>query len=132
MLTVLLALSLVGCPAGPCITPPPLKTDDQTKLAVSLAAKFAELPGGATLSTDFSRVVDTTFAQLNDNDAAYYMSLQAISCYLNEGKAGQLIALNMYRAVRDKYLAKPGANSASHPQAPQIKAMTDKIEAPKK
>ena len=91
------------CNHQPCIQPPPMSTDEENSVAISLAAQLANIPVGGSLSTTFSNIVKNEYSMLNDNDKTLYLFLTAIQCYLQEGKVGEDIARQMAQIVKDKY-----------------------------
>jgi predicted small lipoprotein YifL len=99
------------CNHGPCITPPPMETSDQTTIAASVAAQLAGAPATGSLSATYSSIVKDTFDKLADNDKALYLFLVAIECYIKEGQVGQEIAKGMAQTVQAKWASKQAATS---------------------
>lgn len=91
----------------PCVVPPPTLAASSHEIALDLSVKFMSLPVSPTMSTDFKNASSEAFDKLSDDNAAYYMSLQAIDCYLREGKVGQAVALQMAADVQARWLQKP-------------------------
>lgn len=126
---ILSIVLLSGCFSQPCITPPPMSTMQQRDIALKLAAQFPSVPVGGDVETHFMATSSAAFEQLSDDNAAYFMSLQAIQCYLREGRAGQLIAIRLSRDLQKKWQDRTGAQSVeAHPQAPEVKAIIQSVE----
>lgn len=103
---IFLAIVSSCCTQHSCITPPPMTTDEQNSIAVGLAAQLASVPVGGSLSTTFSTIVKNEYDRLTDNDKTLFLFLQAIDCYLKDGKVGQDIAKSMAKMVNDKWSSK--------------------------
>ena len=126
-------LALVGCINTPCLTPPPTSSQQQRDIIVGLSAKFDAIPITPSLQTDFKQVVNTAYQQLNDVNTAYFIGLQAALCFSEKGKWGQEIAGQILKELRADWQARSGNSTIdAHPQADQIKAMSEKITAPPK
>jgi len=133
MLGLLCAVFLAGCFNTPCLQPPPTSTQQQRDIIVGLSAKFDAIPISPTIQTDFKNVMNATYAQLNDVNAAYFIGLQAALCFSEKGKWGQNVAAQILRDLELDWKTRSGSSSVdAHPQSAQIKDMTDKIKAPSK
>jgi hypothetical protein len=121
-LLVALAVEGVSC-AGqvdpPCVVPPPTLAASSHDLGVNLSVKLMSVPITPTLGTDLKSACSETFDKLSDDNAALYMCLQAIDCYLKRGKLGQSEAVSLMTFVQQRWggVARP---LAEHPQASEV------------
>src|SRR5438552_2149118 len=119
-LFVLLICCASGPPVLPCITAPPghmLSQNDNT-IAASLTTDLQKLgvKAGADLKAEFQSKVDADFDKLSDANVSLFLFLQAIDCYMKNGKIGESIAKDMVAIVRARWGARQGLAGAPQPQ----------------
>jgi hypothetical protein len=81
--------------------------------------KLMSVPITPSLGTDLKSACSETFDKLSDDNAALYMCLQAIDCYLKRGKLGQGEAVSLMTFVQQRW-GSSGKTLAEHPQAEDV------------
>ncbi len=86
------SLFLTGCASShqACVTPPPEKIAKSTELSGKAAADLNTLNAKGELSGNWKTNVDNTFTKLNDDNAVYYMLLEAIQCQKDKALANRM------------------------------------------
>lgn len=97
---IIAALAAASCACK--ITPPPTRLYSNTELSGKVAAELEQLHANGELSGNWKNTVDRQFAALNDDNAAYFMLLEAIQCESRRGN--KALAQQMFRTL-DRELA---------------------------
>ena len=132
----LLALGLAGCGGKPtttqdsgkgssssaqhgCVIEVP-KTSDETqkKISAEIAAKLGRLAASTDLKGAYDSTVKTEYGRLSDENMALLLFLNAIHCYLQDGKVGEAIANQMAETVRQRWAAKKGISGTTPKLSP--------------
>lgn len=88
-----------ACKRGSCIQPPETYVSDSTALGIALSLE--RLPITADIKADFKNTLTTHFSTLSDRNAALLLFQRAILCYLQENKAGEVLAKEMMALLRE-------------------------------
>ncbi len=133
---VALTLLIAGCATTgisdivPCVAPPPKNAASKTdyELGVKVAADLQKLGGnvGAELKNAFETELNANFPKMSDENVALYLFLNAITCYLKNGKVGEQVAIEMAATVRAKYGAKNKLMGVGEKVTPVERALIDK------
>jgi hypothetical protein len=81
---------LCGSQELSCIHPPISKVEADSKILIKLGAELEKIKGN--VAAEFGNKITQTFAQVEDKNAALYLLLNAIDCYLQRGTVGEDIA----------------------------------------
>jgi hypothetical protein len=112
-------ISGVGChTATSCITPPITSSESDHTNAVDLSVQLTKIEASGDIKLSFENTVKQNFDKLNDSNAALLLFLNAIDCYLQRGKIGHDVAIEMADVVRARWGAKNGLSGSSPTLSP--------------
>jgi hypothetical protein len=96
----------------PCIAPPPAKllSDRETPFLANITADLQKigLQDGPDVKDRFASRLQGEFDTLSDPNASLFLFLEAIDCYLKNGKVGEDVARSMAGLVMTRWSAKQG------------------------
>jgi hypothetical protein len=101
-----------------CVTVPPVSSEDQRKAATDIALKLEKLKTSGGIEAEFDKTVKSEYAKLSDENMALLLFLNAIHCYLQDGKVGQEVAATMAQVVRDRWASKKGIQGGTPKLSP--------------
>lgn len=104
LLTVV--VTSIVCSSCACrIDPPPTRLYSNTDLSGKVAADLQQANAKGELSGNWKSTVDRQFSTLNDDNATYYMLLEAIHC---ESRRNKPLAAQMMQTLDREMVARRG------------------------
>jgi hypothetical protein len=102
------ALSLTSCACK--INVPATSVAKEAEIAAKIKADAIASIGTPELEVDFKRKINTSYAEMNDDNVALYLWLQAARC---ESRSNPELGEKIYKYAYDTYVAKNGAPAAA-------------------